>query len=201
MKRTIVQQKQIIYSFKIVIIGSPAVGKTCLFNRFCFNSFNFDTSMTIGLNFHSIDIPIYDPEDLNLDTELFVSNSIFDLGGQERFKPLIPKFLRGADGAILVFDLLSKESLDQLNFWYDQLITHAKGLDIPKILVGSKSDLVSTADESERVNQELIHNFLKEKNLMGYYPTSALENYNVVKVFKKLNDMMLKKHNSKYNLG
>ena len=200
LKRIIIQEKQIIYSFKIVIIGGPGVGKTCLFNRFCFNSFSFDTSMTIGLNFHSIDIPIYNPEDLDSNTEFLISNSIFDFGGQERFKPLIPKFLRGADGAILVFDLLNKTSLEQLDFWYNQLIKHANGLDIPKILVGSKSDLISKSVKSKIVDKKMIYNFLKSKNLDNYYLTSALENYNVVEVFKELNDLMLRKHESKFKL-
>ncbi|GAG83361.1 unnamed protein product, partial [marine sediment metagenome] len=39
-------QKDILFSFKTVICGSSSVGKTSLFNRYCFNSFNFDTSPT-----------------------------------------------------------------------------------------------------------------------------------------------------------
>ena len=47
-------QKDIRFGFKTVICGASSVGKTCLFNRYCFNSFNFDTSPTIGINFHSV---------------------------------------------------------------------------------------------------------------------------------------------------
>ena len=198
MKKIAIQEKLITYSFKIVIVGGPAVGKTCLFNRFCFNSFNFDTSMTIGINFHSINLPIYNTENSDDQGETLVSNSIFDFGGQERFRPLIPKFLKGADGALLVFNLISPESFEYLDFWYDQLIQQVKGSNIPKILVGSKKDLIETTPKEKLVDETRIQTFLKEKNLIGYYKTSALENYNVIHVFKDLNNLMLKNNQSKY---
>ena len=84
-------KSEVLYTFKIVIIGGGGVGKTCLFNRFCFNSFNFDTSMTIGINFHSIDLKIRNKDDPDQLIEKCIANSIFDFGGQDRFKPLIPK--------------------------------------------------------------------------------------------------------------
>jgi len=198
LKKIAIQEKLITYSFKIVIVGGPAVGKTCLFNRFCFNSFNFDTSMTIGINFHSINLPIYNTENSDDQGETLVSNSIFDFGGQERFRPLIPKFLKGADGALLVFNLISPESFEYLDFWYDQLIQQVKGSNIPKILVGSKKDLIETTPKEKLVDETRIQTFLKEKNLIGYYKTSALENYNVIHVFKDLNNLMLKNNQSKY---
>ncbi|MFX1558547.1 MAG: Rab family GTPase [Promethearchaeota archaeon] len=198
MKRSIEIEKEILYTFKIVIVGGPSVGKTCLFNRFCFNSFNFDSSMTIGLNFHSINLKIVDKYKQDFSNEIYIVNSIFDFGGQERFKPLIPKFLGGANGALLVFDLTNRLSLDQLDFWYDALIKYAQGSIIPKMLVGSKSDLLEKAHNGQFINKTKIKEIIKEKQLDGYYETSALKNLNVVDVFKQLNNLMLKSQNLPY---
>ena len=186
------QGKDILFTLKTVIVGSASAGKTCLFNRFCFNSFNFDTSLTIGLNFHSIDLKIRKIDDTDNSREFLNVLSIFDFGGQERFKALLPKFLGGANGVLLVFDLTSKKSFEQLNFWYDQVLAHANGLNLPKILVGSKSDLISSTPIDNLVPEEEIRNFIQEKKIDMFVKTSALENQNVITVFKELNNLMLK---------
>ena len=192
------QEKSVIFNFKTVIIGGPSVGKTCLFNRFCFNSFNFDTSMTIGINFHSINLKINHEDRINNSGDNYIVNSIFDFGGQDRFKPLIPKFLGGANGALLVFDLANKNTFTQLDFWYNQLIEHANGSHIPKILVGSKFDLVENTSPEEIVDDNSIGNFVMEKEIDGFYKTSSLKNYNVVEVFKRLSNLMLRKQKSSF---
>lgn len=196
--RAIEQEKRIFFTFKTVIIGAQSVGKTCLFNRFCFNSFNFDTSLTIGINFHSLNLRVKKQDQIDMLGENYIVNSIFDFGGQERFKPLLPKFLEGANGALLVFDLINKKTFNQLDYWYNQLIEHANGYYIPKILVGSKFDLVENILKEERVEDNEINQLIKEKRLDGFYKTSALKNYNVVEVFKELSNLMLKKQNSNF---
>ncbi|MFW9948181.1 MAG: Rab family GTPase [Candidatus Odinarchaeota archaeon] len=198
MDRAIEQEKRIFFTFKTVIIGAQSVGKTCLFNRFCFNSFNFDTSLTIGINFHSLNLRVKKQDQIDMLGENYIVNSIFDFGGQERFKPLLPKFLEGANGALLVFDLINKKTFNQLDYWYNQLIEHANGYYIPKILVGSKFDLVENILKEERVEDNEINQLIKEKRLDGFYKTSALKNYNVVEVFKELSNLMLKKQNSNF---
>jgi len=124
--------------------------------------------------------------------------SIFDFGGQERFKALIPKFLGGANGVLLVFDLTSKNSFEQLEFWYDQILENANGLNLPKLLVGSKSDLVSSTAIENLVPEEKILNFIQEKNMDGFFKTSSLQNQNVLSVFKELNNLMLKHQDTQY---
>ncbi|MFX0041313.1 MAG: Rab family GTPase [Candidatus Hodarchaeota archaeon] len=190
--------KEALYNYKVTICGPASVGKTCLFNRICFNSFNIDTSLTIGINFHSIYLGIHKKDHLNDSKENFVLNSIFDFGGQERFKPLIPKFIEGANGALLVFDLINYSSFEQLDFWYDNLIKYAVDSQIPIILVGSKSDLLDKTANTAIIPDDIILEYVDEKHLDGFYKTSALENYNVLKVFKELNNLMFKKQNKPY---
>lgn len=185
--------KEVIYSFKIVICGASSVGKTCLFNRYCFNSFDFDTSPTIGINFHSIHLRINFKENPDEIKENYIVNSIFDFGGQERFIPLLPRFIEGANGALLVFDLVNTFTFNQLDFWYELLIKYAVSSDIPIILVGSKSDLLEKTPISEIVDDKLIYKYIREKRLDGFYRTSSLENYNVLEVFKELNNIMLRR--------
>jgi len=195
---TYTRGKEILFTFKTVIVGPPSAGKTCLFNRFCFNSFNFDTSLTIGVNFHSIDLKIRSKDEIKNPKETYNVQSIFDFGGQERFKALIPKFLGGANGVLLVFDLTNKNSFEQLEFWYNQVLEHANGLNLPKLLVGSKSDLIPSTIIENLVSKEEIKNFIQEKNIDGFFKTSALENQNVLTVFKELNNLMLKHLNTQY---
>jgi len=156
--------------------------------------------MTIGINFHSINLKIRNKEDPSKIVEKSIANSIFDFGGQDRFKPLIPKFIGGANGALLLFDLTNLSSLNQLNFWYDQLIHHAEGHKIPKILVGSKKDLIEEKKWTSLKENTQIIDFIKKKALDGFIMTSSLNNYNVVEVFKELNNLMLEKIRKPYEV-
>lgn len=191
-------RKDILFSFKIVICGASSVGKTSLFNRYCFNSFSFDSSPTIGINFHSVYLKINFTKQPNIEKENYVVNSIFDFGGQERFAPLIPKFIGGANGALLVFDSVNYSTFKQLDFWYDRIIENAIDSNIPIILVGSKNDLLNKTSPSDIVNDELIYEYLESRNLDYFYRISALENFNVLEVFKELNNLMLKKQQIPY---
>ena len=186
-----VPEEEIAYGFKILIVGPAAAGKTTLFNRYCFNSFNMDTKMTIGINFQSTYLKVRLRNGAAIE-EKYVANSIFDFGGQERFRPLIPKFLEGANGAILIFDSVSFTSFDKLDYWYEKLIENTDS--IPIILVGSKSDLLDKTPQNEIVGNNAIDQYLEERNLDGYFLTSALENHNILKVFKKLTELMLNRH-------
>jgi len=187
-----IPQEDIIHSFKIVILGAGGAGKTSIFNRYCFNSFKRNTELTMGINFHTTYMSINLKNEKNESKEKYILNSIFDLAGQAKFQPLIPKFIKGANGALLVFDSLSFSSFQQLDEWYHKLIENVEDPNIPKIVVGSKSDLLKDAHNAEIVNQDIIDDFIRLRTLDGFFRTSALENYNILMVFKELINLMLK---------
>ena len=76
------------FSFKVIIIGPGAVGKTSLLNRFVHNEFSLKYKLTIGVDFLT--------KVLEYDPSKFVKLHIWDIGGQEKFKFLHRSFYEGA---------------------------------------------------------------------------------------------------------
>ncbi len=149
--------------------------------------------MTVGIDFYTYDIPI-----IAKGEEASVRLSIWDFGGQEQFKTLFKYYIGGANGIFLVFDLLNMESLIKLDFWYSKLIEF--GLeDHPKILVGTKLDLVKLEDKQYRVDKLIIQQFLQKHNEKDYVKTSSKDNTNILHSFKEMVKKIMDYHELEYN--
>ena len=64
-----------------------------------------------------------------------VKLAIWDTAGQERFRTLTPSYYRGAQGAILVYDVSSRESFTKVEDWLTELETYSTNHDLIKMLV------------------------------------------------------------------
>jgi small GTP-binding protein len=144
-------------SYKIVIGGDGAVGKTTLLTRYVEGHFLFESKMTIGVEIHKKILLLYNSNYGKINCEL----QLWDFGGQERFRFLLDSFVMGANGAILMFDLHRFQTL----FNIEKCVPIVKKYDsnLPIVLIGSKLDLVEDTKKQDETVKELMetHNFLK----------------------------------------
>ena len=146
---------------KIVVLGPAGVGKTCVINRYCNNTFLDKTLATIGAGFFPQTVIVDDTE---------VNMMVWDTAGEERFRSVAPSLLRGANGLVLVFDITSPESLNELDIYLNMFLDTAEydqNEALPIMLLGNKGDLVST------ITEDTINDWKSRNNVSRYNVVSA----------------------------
>ena len=163
----------------MILIGAGAVGKTSLVKRFVDGSFDTSYNVTIGVDFLTKDVEVNDKE---------VKLTIWDIGGQDRFKFMRNRFYDGAHGALLIFDLSRADTYHEIQKWLGEFRAFA-GDEVPFILVGNKVDLVD--DIGEVVERNEAKSFAEGEGSI-YIDTSAKTGENVEDAFQRLTKLMIK---------
>ncbi len=171
------------YTFKILLLGDASVGKTSFTKRYCYNIFNPSERLTIGVDFHVKTIELNDTK---------IKLQIWDVGGEERFRFLLPTYCLGANAAFLLYDITRPSTLDNISEW--MTIVRQKGGPIPIMLVGSKIDL---SKSSRKVPREYGIQIAEKNNMASFVEISAKENVNVDEGFKVLTELTLDKTNNR----
>lgn len=159
-----------ILEFKVVIIGSVAVGKTSITNRIQYNQFEEEYQATIGAGYTP-----YKTSFNGKDVEL----QIWDTAGMERYKSLGPIYYRDAVAAIIVYDQTDQESANAIKTWYEAFRSTVKTQAVI-IIVGNKDDL-----DNKIVANEPIKKWAEE-NGFGFLLTSAKTGSNITELFREL---------------
>lgn len=162
----------ILATLKILIIGESGVGKSSLLLRFTDDRFDTELPATIGVDFKV--------KQLEVDSNR-VKLAIWDTAGQERFRTLTPGYYRGAQGAILVYDVCNRDSFRQLDRWIAELDTFSTKMNIVKMLVGNKID----REDSREVSRDEGVKFAR-KHSMLFIEASARTREGVQIAFEEL---------------
>ncbi len=166
-------------TFKIIIFGDAGCGKTTLTQRFLTNLFVSDSKMTIGVDF--------EVKSLEVDKQK-VKLQIWDFGGEERFRFLLPTYVRGARGGLFLFDITNYSSIAHIDDWLSVIRKEIRAEDVfPIIVVGGKADLA----ENREVSAEEGIKIAKSRNVDGFIETSSKSGENVEKTFEALTRLML----------
>ncbi|KAI9027367.1 small GTPase superfamily [Phycomyces nitens] len=122
---------------KVVILGSQGVGKTSLVVRYINRTFSPNSTSTIGASFMTKKLTVDNCK---------VRLQIWDTAGQERFRAMAPMYYRGAQAALLVYDITSQESFAEMHSWIEELKRNMNE-ELVIVVVANKSDLASTRRE------------------------------------------------------
>ena len=93
---------------KIIFVGDAGVGKTSIINRIVDNPFSETYEMSIGVDFMSKNLR-YKGQNIKL--------QIWDSAGQEKYKGLIPSYVRNSSVVFVVYDISSKTSFKNVSSW------------------------------------------------------------------------------------
>ena len=111
--------------------------------------------------------------------------------GQERFANLGQAFYRGANAAIIVYDVSNKKSFDALDAWIENFIENASPQKVnkfPFMIFGNKCDLDTEEWEISRQEAKSWCRSYNHNDGQGlpFYLTSAKEDQNVNNGFVKV---------------
>ena len=150
---------------KIIFIGDAGVGKTTIISRIMDNPFIEEYEPSIGVDFMSKTLK-YNGQNVKL--------QIWDTAGQEKYKGLIPSYVRNSSIVFVVYDISGKTSFDNIPKW----INFIKSIENTTIvLCGNKIDL-----ENREVKKEEGEELAKKEGI-SFFEVSAKTNDNIKNMF------------------
>jgi len=168
--------------FSAVVLGAGGVGKSALTVRFVKNTFADGYDPTIEETYRKT---------MSVDGQLCMLE-VLDTAGAEQFSALSEHYIQGAMGYVLVFSLTQASSMREIESLRWQ-IHRIKGLSpppgsptanspqLPIVIVGTKSDLISEREVSRDLMTQLSQQWG-----CPFYETSSKNNWNVNEVFEEI---------------
>ena len=150
---------------KIIFVGDAGVGKTSIINRIVDNPFSETYEMSIGVDFMSKNIR-YHGQNIKL--------QIWDSAGQEKYKGLIPSYVRNSSIVFVVYDISSKTSFKNVTSW----INFIKSIENTRIILcGNKIDLTTREVQTSEGEQ------FAQKEGIPFFEVCAKTNQNIKLMF------------------
>lgn len=171
----IVEDDDMIPTYKILVIGDAGVGKSALIFRFADDVFRDTYISTIGIDFRIQTVQV-DGKPVKL--------QVWDTAGQERFRTITTSYYRNADGILIIYAVNDRESFSNISAWLVEIERNSPK-DIVKVLVGSKADMPRTVSTEEG-------KLKAESSGASHIETSSKTGENVKELFTMLGESIVK---------
>jgi GTP-binding nuclear protein Ran len=167
------------------MMGDGGVGKTTFVERIVTGKFNSSTKMTIGVDFQVIQQVV----ELEDEDPIQLTISVWDLGGESQFRFILPSYIKGANGGLLMYDASRYLTSTHLPDWVDLWRKHTKE-GIPLILIGSKLDVVQRGSMS--LIEPEINRLKEDLQIDTHFLVSSKTGENVTDVLELIAKEMVK---------
>jgi len=175
-----------VIQLKVIVLGDPTVGKTSIIKRLQYDTFNELHQPTLAID---CSVATFQTDDNGNKADVL----IWDTCGSERFKSITKSYYKEVNGIVLVYDIKSQSSFDNLEKWLydiDEMIGENKRKkSIPIIICGNKCEELP---EKRKVDYAIADNWCV-KNNFKHIECSAKSGLNVRWAFEELTLWILQK--------
>ncbi|XP_044160667.1 ADP-ribosylation factor-like protein 4C [Bufo gargarizans] len=170
-------------SLHIVMLGLDSAGKTTVLYRLKFNEF-VNTVPTIGFNTERIR--------LSNGAAKGISCHFWDVGGQEKLRPLWKSYSRCTDGIIYVVDSVDSDRLEEAKTELHKVTKFAENQGTPLLVIANKQDLPKSLAVAE-IERQLALQELSPSTPYHIQPACAIIGEGLTEGMDKLYEMILKR--------
>jgi len=157
--------------YKLVVVGGGGVGKSALTIRFIQGHFVDDYDPTIEDSYRKQSV---------IDGEVALLD-ILDTAGQEEYFAMREQYMRTGEGFLLIYSITSRNSFEEINTFYQQILRVKDQDHVPVIIVANKCDLEYERQVGINEGRDLAKHFG-----CRFIETSAKVGFNVDEAFTNL---------------
>lgn len=171
------------HSLHVVVLGLDSSGKTSLLYRLKLKEF-VKTIPTKGFNTEKIKVPVGASRSINF--------QVWDVGGQEKLRPLWKSYTRRTDGIVFVVDSTELERMVEARVELHKITRTSENQGIPVLILANKQDLDSALSVGE-VEKLLAIQELSMFTQHHVQSCSAVDGQGLQAGLERLYEMILKR--------
>lgn len=171
------------HSLHVVVIGLDSAGKTSLLYRLKLKEF-VKTIPTKGFNMEKVRVAVGPSRSIGF--------QVWDVGGQEKLRPLWKSYTRRTDGMVFVVDSTELERMEEARVELHKITRTSENQGVPVLVLANKQDLDSALSVSEVAKLLSLHE-LSTYTLHHAQGCSAVDGRGLQPGLEKLHEMIVKR--------
>ncbi|ELU16057.1 hypothetical protein CAPTEDRAFT_199849 [Capitella teleta] len=169
----------------LVMLGLDSAGKSTVLYRMKFDQY-VDTVPTVGFNCEKVRGTVGKAKG--------VSFMIWDVGGQDKVRPLWRSYTRSTDGIVFVVDSVDKERLEEARVELLRTTRAPETATVPVLVLANKQDLPGSLDVSQIEKAMGLHELSSSSSrVWSIQPACAITGEGLDEALEYLYQMILKR--------